>query len=165
MKITSSLNCLKSVEGQELFWSLSGLLDEVGNTLSVANFIRVLIASDVAQDRWLNKNRCIQDGITIGLIIIITITSRQVIVHLSEFLNIYSRSLPGSLECSNIGGAAAFEECGPSQVVRCPVRFLSSFKFFRIFFEFPFIECGMAPSAAPTMTGIVSVFVPHILAI
>ena len=30
--------------------------------------------------------------------------------------------------------------------------------FSRIFFKFPFIECGMAPSAAPTMTGIVSIF-------
>ena len=34
-----------------------------------------------------------------------------------------------------------------------------------LFFKFPFIECGEALSAAPTMTGIVSVFTPHILAI
>ena len=42
---------------------------------------------------------------------------------------------------------------------------VSSFKFLKIFFKFPFIECGIMAPSASTMTGIVSVFISQILVI
>ena len=42
-----------------------------------------------------------------------------------------------------------------STAISCTVYLL---KFLRFYVRFPFNECGMAPNAAPTMIGIVSVF-------
>ena len=113
---------------------------------------------------WDVRRRCTRFFLLLLLLLSLLNTTRLlfagVVKHLSQVSTRFLRD-----KYSNFGGATYNIFRRMWAVPHSAISWMvSSFRFFIIFFKFPFIECGMAPNA-PTMTGIVSVFVPHILVI